>query len=329
MSADTIGVDETGTGARVHDSGGRWAPVIAGIGALLLVFGALVHFYAVPKLAVAPPDLDSTTHLSAQDATIFDTGALKPITTDLEVTNRTVGNVKAAKSAPDDTVVWASMTTIRSVPDGTVRSQSTSSTAMNDKTAMAVDCCGNFVEESDGTRSPTKPSGLVYKFPFDSQKKTYQVWESTIGEAVPAHYTGTSSIEGMKVYSYVYEVPATKVGSERLPRSVFGLKGKGDVRADSMYQATVTKYVEPTTGAIVNSIQDVKSWYTAKGQDLVTSAGKIHYTDAQVSKIVDDYKGQAAMLRLADGFVPWLVMLVGLVMVAFGLVVGRRRRLRG
>ena len=197
---------------------------------------------------------------------------------------------------------------------------------MNDKTSMAVDCCDNFVQESDGTRTPTKPSGLVYKFPFDSQKKSYSVWDSTLGQAVTARYTGTTSIKGMKVYTYVYEVPASKVGAESLPRSVFGLKGKGNVKADSMYQATVTESVEPTTGAIVDEVQDVKNWYSAQGNDLVTTAAKIGYTDAQVAKIVHDYKGQAAMLRLASGVVPWLVMIVGLVLVGVGFVSGRRRR---
>jgi len=300
-------------------------PVLAGVGALLFVVGALVHFYAVPKLAVAPVDLDSVTHLSAADATIFDTGTLKPLTTDLAITNRTVGNVQAAKKAPAHTVVWASMTTIRSVPDNVIRSQSTSSTAVDDNTSMAVDCCDNFTEDAAGARTPTKPAGLVYKFPFDTQKKTYQVWDSTLGRAMPARYTGTTSIKGMKVYAFTYEVPASKVGTESLPRSVFGLKGDGNVTADNMYQTTVTQWIEPTTGAVVNNVQDLKTWFSADGSDLVTTAAKIHYTDAQVSKMVHDYKGQAAMLRLASGVVPWLVMLVGLVMVGFGVVAGRRR----
>lgn len=324
MSADTMGRAGTGSGARVRQHN-RMAPVLAGVGALLFVLGALVHFYAVPKLAVAPVDLDSITNLEATDATIFDTGTLKPLTTDLAVTNRTVGNVQAAKKAPAHTVVWASMTTIRSVPDNVVRSQSTSSAAVDDKTSMAVDCCGNFTEDSEGVRTPTKPAGLLYKFPFGTQKKTYQVWDSTLGQAVPAHYTGTTSIHGMKVYSFVYEVPATKVGDDSLPRSVFGLKGDGNVKADSMYQTTVTQWIEPTTGAVINNVQDVKTWYAADGSDLVTTAAKIHYTDAQVSKMVHDYKGQATMLRLASGVVPWLVMLVGLVAAGVGFVTGRRR----
>lgn len=325
MSADTIHHTKPVSGPDHHRGPGIMAPILAGVGALLIVMAGMIHFYAVPKLAVAPVDVNTVTQLEAKGATLFDTGTLKPITTDLAITNRTVGDGTATSKAPADTVVWASMTTIRSA-DGVIRSQSTSSSAMNDKSAMSVNCCGNFIESAAGERTPVTLSGLVYKYPFFTEKHNYQVWDSTLKTAVTAKYTGTTAIQGMKVYTFVSDVPASVVGHESLPASVFGLPGKGNVNADSYYQNHQTQYVEPETGAIINSVSDMKQWYSAQGSDLMTMDGHLNYTDAQVAKYVHDYKGKAAQLGLLSGPAPWVVMVIGLALVAGGFVRGRRTR---
>lgn len=322
MSADIRENASKGTG---HSPSGHGVlgPILAGVGALLLVAAGLVHFYAVPKLAVAPVNVDSTTHLQATGASIFDTGTLKPITTDLTVENRTVGDAEGSSKAPAHTVVWASMTTIRS-SDGVIRSQSTSSSAMNNKTAQAVDCCGNFDESADGTRTPTHPTGLVYKFPFFTKKQTYQVWDDTLGKAVATKYAGTTDIQGMTVYKFTSDVPATVIGQESLPAAVFGLQGSDNVDADSYYQNATTQYVEPATGAIINRESQVKQWYSAQGHDLVTTEANLAYTPQTVSSYVHDYQGKASLLSLAAGPVPWLAMALGLVLIGGGVAAARR-----
>lgn len=327
MNADMM---EKTTASADHRHGGRalLGPVLAGIGGLLLVASAMVHFYVVPKLAVAPDNVDSTTRLQATNATIFDTGSLKPITTTLSVENHTVGDARASAKAPANTVVWASMTTTRS-SDGVIRSQSTSSAAMNDKTSEAVDCCGNFAVDADGNRVTTHPTGLVYKFPFFTSKKTYQVWDDTLGKAVTTKYAGTTSIQGMTVYKFTSEVPATVIGKDSLPASVFGLKGTGNVTADSYYQNATTQYIEPATGAVINRVSQLKQWYSAQGRaqghDLVTTEATLAYTPETVSKYVHDYQGNADLLKLVAGPVPWLAMALGLVLVGGGVAAARRR----
>ena len=48
-------------------------------------------------------DQNSVTKLEAKGANIFDTTALKPLTTDLAVQNKTVGDVKASRGTPETT----------------------------------------------------------------------------------------------------------------------------------------------------------------------------------------------------------------------------------
>lgn len=307
------------------------APVVAGVGALLFVAGVLVHFYAVPKLAAAPAGIDQITRLSATGATVFDIKTLKPITTDLAVVNRTVGNPSAMNDskghrvAPANTVVWTSMTTIRSVPDNVIRSQSTASNALNNKTAKAVLCCGNFYESAKGVRTPTTPTGLLYKFPFFTKKQSYQVWDGTLNGAATATYAGTTSIQGMRVYKFTLNVPASAIGQQSLPASIFGLPGTGNVAATSYYQNSTTDYIEPNTGAIINSVQDVKQWFAAEGKTVTTTAAHLAYTPGTVTKFVNDLQGDVTKLSIVSGPVPWLVMVLGLLLMIGSVGAGRRR----
>jgi hypothetical protein len=300
--------------------------VLAGVGALLLVLGLLVHFYVVPKLAVAPIDQNSVTSLQAKGATVFDTATLAPITTDLSIKARTVGDVKASEAAGGDTLVWVNTTTVKSI-DGVIRSQSVKRAAFNRRTAEAVNCCGNFMETEQGVRTPVKRTGLMFKFPFWTEKKTYQVWDDTLGDAVKTVYKGTTKVEGTTAYIFRNDVPATVVGSQDVPGSVLGLGSNDNVSADEYYQNSTTYYVEPATGAIINQVSDTKSWFSYQGNELVTTQAHIEYTPQQVKDMVHKELGnQPTLLKLANGFIPWVIALLGLVLIGLGASMGRRQR---
>jgi hypothetical protein len=326
MAANTLIDAPRSAGGADGRTSSALGAVLAGVGALLLVLGLLVHFYAVPKLAVAPIDQNSVTSLQAKGATVFDTATLSPITTDLSVKARTVGDVKASEAAGGDTLVWVNTTTVKS-SDGVIRSQSVKRAAFDRRTAEAVNCCGNFMETEQGVRTPVKRTGLLFKFPFGTEKKTYQVWDDTIADAVKTVYKGTTKVEGTTAYIFGNDIPATVVGSQDVPGSVLGLGSNDNVSADEYYQNSTTYYVEPTTGAILNQVQDTKSWFSYQGHDLVTTQAHIEYTPQQVKDMVHKELGnQPTLLRLGGGFIPWLVALVGLVLIGLGATMGRRQR---
>jgi hypothetical protein len=299
-------------------------PLLFGLGAFLLIAGLLLRFYAYPKLAVAPIDQNSVTRLEATDAELFDTATLKPITTDLSIESRTVGDVKASQDAGGKVRVWVGTTSIRS-SDGTVRSRSTNRTPFDGFSAKAVNCCGAFDESTEGDRTPVKRTGLVWKYPFNSEKKTYQVWDSTLGKAVTTKYVRQTSIQGMKVYVYKSVVPRTKVGTQDVPASLVGGSGTGNVTADSMYSNTTTVYVEPRTGAIIDEGQETNNTLAVNGEDKVTTTkGDIRYTRAQVTKFVNDLSSKVTLLGLVQTTGPIIAAILGLILLALGFVVGRR-----
>lgn len=313
-----------------HDHGetGSLASVmLAGIGALLFVVGLGVHFYVAPKLAVAPMDQHSTTFLEAKNATVFnaDPSVLAPMTTDLSIASRTVGDVASSKKAPGDTIVWHNNTTVTSA-DGVVRSQTSKRAAFNAKTAEASNWGDNWYETKVGDRTNIKRNGLMYKFPFNTEKKSYQVWDDTLGASVLTSYTGTTKVQGTTVYLFENQVPATVVGTRDLPPTLFGLPQAPDVTTDNNYQNHTTYYVEPITGAIVNQISDTKSWFSYQGSEVIATEAHVQYTAQQVKDMMKLLGSQPTQLKLAQGFLPWLVVVLGLGMIGGATVMSRREQ---
>jgi hypothetical protein len=299
-------------------------PLLFGLGVFLLVAGLLVRFYAYPRLAVAPIDQNSVTKLQATGAEIFDASTLKPLTTDLSIQSRTVGDVKASQDEGNNVRVWVGTTSIRSA-DGVVRSRSTVRSPFDATTAKAVNCCGAFDESTEGQRTPIKRTGLVWKWPFDTQKKNYQVWDDTLGAAATAKYVGESSVKGLKTYEFKLEVPRTKVGTTQVPASVVGEPGSGNIEADNMYSTTNTYQIEPYTGAIVTQSLASDNTLAVNGEDRITTTkADIQYTPATVDSNVSDFKSKASLLKLVKITGPIITVVLGLILMVLGFVLGRR-----
>jgi len=322
---------DAGSSINRRAEGGRRRIVgaaLAGVGTLLFVLALMVHFYVAPTLSIAPIDQDSVTHLEAKGATVFDTATLAPITTDLSIAAHTVGAIKDTNALNSDTRIWTNTTTVTS-SDDVIRSQSTKRAAFNGKTAEAVNCarCDNFYSTEKDAKVATKLTGLMFKFPFGTEKTTYQVWDDSAAKAVATRYTGTTSVEGTKVYTFENEVPATIVGNREVPASVFGLDSTANVTADSFYQNHTIYYVEPITGAIVNQVTDTKNWFAYDGHELVTTQAHITYTAQQVKDMIHKTLGnQPMLLSVAQGWLPGLAGLLGIGLIAFGYSVARARR---
>ena len=220
------------------------------------------------------------------------------MTTDLSIQSRTVGDVKASQDEGNNVRVWVGTTSIRSA-DGTVRSRSTERSPFDATTAEAVNCCGAFDESTEGDRTPVKRTGLVWKWPFDTQKQDYKVWDGTLGAAVTAKYVKESSVKGLKTYEFRLTVPRTKVGTTQVPASVVGETGTGNVEADNMYSTTNTYQIEPYTGAIVTQSLASNNTLAVDGEDKVTTTkADIQYTPATVDSNVSDFKSKASLLKL-------------------------------
>jgi len=303
-------------------------PVLVGLGVFLIVAAALVRFYALPALTKVPAGYHSTTHLEATGAQVFnsDPEVLAAETHDLVITSET--REDASADAPDGVVVWVNATTI-DTDTGTFQ-LSTERVAFDESDGTGVDCdtCDTWIAESDGEtveQVPTVFEGQIYKFPFETEAKSYDVWDGPTGEAVEATYEGEESIEGTNVYKFVQVIEPTVIDTREVPGSVFGSE-EASVQADMVYAMTRTFYIEPATGAPLNRVEERDQTLVYDGQSVPAFVGTVQYTDDQVTENVDEVALKSVLLAGSRVLFPVILVLLGLGLLGLGLVLNRRRR---
>jgi hypothetical protein len=301
--------------------------VLVGLGAFFLVVGLMVRFYVYPSLAVAPANPDSVTSLEAKDATVFDIGALKEIKTDLAVEVITIGdtNPEATEGAPDGTVVWISKSSTRTA-DGKILSRSVDRAPTNEVTGEAVNCCGAYMEVEEGEREAANREGLVFKFPFNTQKQDYKFWDASIGEATTAVYKGTEDVKGLETYVFEQVIEPTIVSQREVPKSLVDEPGEGNVIADRTYSNKRTFYIDPNTGGLVNRTEQQYNTFQIDGEDRVTLTDAfVSFTDKQIQTNVDTYSDQGGKLALLRNTLPLVLGILGAILLLLGAVLGRRK----
>lgn len=293
----------------------------------MLVTAVLCRVWGYPTLAVAPIDQDSVTTLSATDATIFDTATLTEQTTDLTISAKTVGDIAASDKAGDDVRVWVSSSSTKD-GDGTVRSRSIDRAAFDAFSAEAVNCCGEYTETDEGVRTEVAHQGLVFKFPFQTEKKTYDFWDSTLGEAVPIEYVGEEEVDGISTYKFEQTIEPTTTETLEVPASVLGEAGEGNLEAERTYSNHRTLWVEPVTGAVLDRTDQQLSTLRYDGTDRVTlTEAEVSYTEESIEKTADTVRTKAVLLQLLNPIVPIGGLVVGLLCLLAGLLLSRRRNL--
>jgi hypothetical protein len=303
-------------------------PMLVGLGVFLVVAAGLARFYAYPTLAKVPDGYHSETDLEATGAQIFnsDPEVLAPEEHDLVITSKTSEDVDA--DAPDGVVVWVNNTRTDKADGGNFQ-LSTQRVAFDEGTGAGVDCdeCDTWVEESDGDKVEqvaTTFEGQIYKFPFDTQQESYDVWDDALGEATPATFEGEESIKGLDVYKFVQVIEPTVIETRDVPGSVFG-SDEATVQADMVYAMTRTLYVEPVTGAPVHRIDERTQELVYDGVRVPAFVGTINYTDAQVDENVDAVDTKATLFGGLRLLFPVIMLLLGLVLLGIGLMINRRK----
>jgi hypothetical protein len=301
---------------------------LLGLGAFLLTMAVLARFYVYDQLAVAPADQDSTSQLFGADATVFDVGSMEEITTDLYTTAVTVGDVEAAEEAGGDTLVWTIATSTEDA-EGVIRSRSIDRVAFDARTGAAVNCCGEFYSTVEGEEDPVEHKGQVFKFPFGTEKRTYDWWDSTLLETVPIEFEEVEEVEGVETYRFSHQIEPTATGTIELPAELLGQKGDEALTADRMYSNTRTLWVEPHTGVVIKREEEQNNTVRYDGVDqITTTAVTTGFTEADVVANAEEYGDLGNLLNLVKNVGPLVGLILGLAFVGTGLALlltGRRR----
>jgi len=304
------------------------APTLVGIGAFLLIVGILAAVWAPGAVKRTPLDVDTTTRLSGEAAKIDpSSGDMIPKPIFAENITRV-----DSKASTDDTAIWVQQSCVAFGTGGDCYDPDDRNVILlpEDEIVTADDPPSIFgtdrvsAEGVPVSKLPkaavdagaTTVEGIVNKFPFDTEKKTYPYWDGTLGESVDATFDRTKKIKGLE--TYVFRVVTDKAAidvAENTPGT---------------YSSTKEIYVDPATGAIIDQTEDQQRWLDDGTQVLDLSIG---FTDQQVAKNVDEAEDNGAKLTLITSVVP-LVGLIGgaVLLLAGGLLAARRaseRRHRG
>ena len=292
--------------------------VLIALGTAFLVLAPMVKFYAVPKLAVAPLDLDPahTSNNSGTVTTVVDlaTGTEKS-SVELNSIRRTKADVAASQQAGNNTGVYDSLSVISLASDSTNKPYLPASPeryAFDRTTSIMVATAGANVGGTPITADMIgNDTVMPLKFPFWSEKQSYNVFDSSIMKGYEAKFVQEDTVKGLPVYKYEQNIPATKVG----------MQGTSEI----WYQDDTLMYVEPTTGQVVNGSSDVKQWLkNPDGTDgLVLIQGKIGFTDANVTDSVDSASANASKLNLVSNVLPVVSLVLGLVLLVIGILMFR------
>ena len=293
--------------------------ILIGLGVAFLVLAPMVKFYAVPKLSVAPLDLDpsNTSDSAGTVATVVDlsTGTEKS-NVDLKSTRRTKADVAASQQAGNNIGVYDSFSVISLASDPTGKPflpASPERYAFDRTTAIMVATAGANVGGVPITDAMIGTDTVMpLKFPFNSQKKTYSVFDTSIMKGAPADFLGEEAVEGLNTYKYEQKIPDTVIGKQ------------GD--ADIHYQNDTLFWVEPLTGQVVNGYSIAKQFLTnADGSaGLVLLDGKIGFTPQEVTDSVNEAKANSSKLNMVSNVLPVVSLVLGILALVGGILLVRR-----
>lgn len=281
------------------------------LGGFLVTLALLAQFWAPGQLMKTPLDIDSTTRLSGTAELSDGTGG----TDEFPVKAFSVTRADSERSDSGVVVFQNSSCLVKdeggldgcvSADDAQERllSASTDAFATDRRTAEAVND-PQYLPPSAGEKQ-----GLVNKWPFEAEKKTYQYWDGFAGQPVEATYQGTETYDGLEVYVYntvVQDVPI-EISS--------GVQGT--------YSTDKTFWIEPTTGTIVNQFENQQR-LDADGNTFL-ALSDFGFTDDQVASNADDAGGNASSLKLVTSTVPLIGWIVGVPALLIGIALQLVRR---
>ncbi|HEV2781641.1 MAG TPA: DUF3068 domain-containing protein [Actinophytocola sp.] len=291
--------------------------VLLGLGVFAVALGLLLRLYAYPRLAKAPLDPKTVSVATGSGITALvivrqsNGAALPEIRTNLDVTaNRYVsGDLTQPEVVEDgDVASWIEAVEVVDQNGNLIRATERQ-LCVDRRTNEAVENCQIRYVKTKTDSSFTgairedniNQPGLNLKFPFDTEKHDYAVFDLSIRDATDARFEAEEEIDGLTVYRFVQDIQPRKLEERDVPGSLVG-RSEPTVKADLYYQVRRTMWVEPATGQIIKGSEDQRQELVrsdqSPGQGTVVFGGTLTFTDETVGKNVADAKENRSKLWL-------------------------------
>lgn len=272
--------------------------VLMGLAGFLLTTALLALVYVPGQVKKTPLDTDSYTRLTGQ-ASALPSGEGAPV----KALSHTVAD--GAKS-DGDVVVFDTFTCLITNEDGNspdcvddtdpdkrLVTASTDRFATDRKTGLSVND-----EKYIGDATPHE--GLVNKFPFGVEKKTYPFWDGLLKRAVEANFEGEEKVNGWNTYKFVVDVVDEPAEISN------GIQGT--------YSSLKTMWIDPRTGAIQKQTEQQKRVLESGTTVLDLDFG---FTEETIKANIEDAKANDSKLGLVEKL-PLIAGILGLIAAAVG-----------
>ena len=191
--------------------------------------------------------------------------------------------------------------------------------------------CYNDVKVAGSDSTGCKPgniafAGQLYLFPFNVGRKTYEYWDSGLETVLPIDYRGEENHNGLPTYRFEQVVPQRTVAmDEATLTGLLGFLAPGAHSGSVSYQASRTLWVEPETGAIVGyREQQHRELVPDTGASVPMLDATFEYDQKTLTAVHDQAQHGRFLLLLLGRYVPIGLAVVGLALLALGVLVTRR-----
>lgn len=282
------------------------------LGTFLVASAVLAQVYAEPKALKTPTGVDVKNVL---EGTLTTDGPDGPVTVPIRATNYTKADTVRSD---DDVVVMRDGTCVMKLedadvpecesydePDSRVLETDEVGYATDRRTAVGIDDPKYIKDDIEA-----RPAVLLGKWPFNAEKKDYEVFDDLLKDSVTAAYDGEEDIDGLPTYRY-------RISVEDVPAEVSdGIQG--------LYTLDRTYWVEPATGAVIDV--ETHGIRTLENGDLLAE-NELAYTDETIARNVSDGKSNRLTVVLVQRWVPIIGYVVGGLLLVLGalLLLVRRR----
>jgi hypothetical protein len=303
--------------------------VLVGLGVALLGLAIALPSYVYPRIAKAPANPDQLIEAKGSGITVLlaqdeNDGGIRVLENqDVTVTRNVTGEVRPdATRAEGDNAFYrlAFQTEVAQQRNGLL-SAYVEGGSFDGKTGLANNCCGDYLATTptDPQGEPIRHEGLMFKFPFETQKKNYPFWDVNVKKSATAKFDGTESIKGLETYRFVQPITDVVIAQVEVPGSLMQLPDVASVKADRVYSTVRTLWVEPRSGAIIKGSETVNQRLVYNGKQAPVIQGTITYTDKTVQSNVDEYASAASGLKFVKQIGPIGGWILGLILLLAGI----------
>ncbi|BDQ18594.1 DUF3068 domain-containing protein [Rhodococcus qingshengii] len=314
--------------------------ILVGLGAFLLAIAILIPTYTVGKLEKTPLDLEVTT-VATGTGSVLNSAALLAGKAQVDNNVPIVAQRYVTTQDPSDAdiiTVEAGQTVRRTDKQGDtgLLTATLDRVTLDRVSSMPTnDPVGTVQTSSDQPAEEVSRDGLQYKFPFNTEQKSYPYFDLNARATKDIDFVEETEINGLKVYHFqqtidpvdlskVVNSPTNKLS---LPADTWGVPGGATpITMTRWYTNVRDLWVEPKTGVVVKGQEQLHQYYgrNKDAVDVEVLKVTLPFDEATIEYQVQQARDGMDKLSLFGRTVPIVAGVLGVIALIAGIFLGIR-----